>query len=474
MKKYNTLFVVIFTVLFVALLTWILPITYINGDFVTEARNQMGLVELFTYPTFPIYNFIYIFAYVILVGAFYAVLNKTGAYRQFLDALVKFLKGKEILFVSIFVLLLSVIVSFTGFTYEAIIIFPFIIAIVFMLGYDKITASLVTLGPVITGIMGSTFSNIVNGTYNNILNANGTIVEFTDLIWAKLALLIVTNALLVIYVIFYSKKNKVNKIEENIFVPEKTKDVKKKWPLITLLVITFVVLIISTINWTNAFGITFFADILEKVNSLTIAGYDIWARILGSLIAFGNWTYNEYFVFLFIMILVIKFIYHVKFEDLFDAIFDGMKNYVYAAGVILVAYTVLIATSNHPVMLTILKPLLVVGEEFNSLLLGLKLSLSTFVSALFCTDFGFHNYTILPLSYVTTFIKDTEMYAVCGFITQMMNGLAMLVAPTSAVLLFNLSTLKITYLEWFKKIWILFLAFLLVIVATMIIVLLLI
>ena len=72
----------------------------------------------------------------------------------------------------------------------------------------------------------------------------------------------------------------------------------------------------------------------------------------------------------------------------------------------------------------------------------------------------------------TTFIKDTEMYAVCGFITQMINGLAMLVAPTSAVLLFNLSTLKITYLEWLKKIWILFLAFLVVIIATIIIVLL--
>ena len=472
MKKYNTLFVVIFTVLFVALLTWILPITYLGGEFVTEARNQMGIADLFTYPTFLVYNFVYILVYVLLVGAFYGVLNKTGAYRQVLDGLVKFLKGKEILFTCILVVLLSVIVSFTGFTYEAIIIFPFIIAIVFMLGYDKITASLVTLGPVITGIMGSTFSNAVNGTFNGILNSSSTIVEFTDLIWAKLAILLVTNALLVIYIIFYSKRNKVTKVEESIFIPEKTKEEKKKWPLITALIVTLVILVVSTINWTNAFQITFFSDILEKVKSLTIGGYTIWERLLGNVVAFGSWTYNEYFVFLFIMIIVIKLIYHVKFEELFDGIFDGIKNYLYAAGVMLLAYTVLICTSNHPVILTILKPLLVVGEEFNSLLLGLKLALSTFVSALFSTDFGFHNYTILPLTYVTTFIKDTEMYAICGFITQMMNGLAMLVAPTSAVLLFNLSSLKINYLEWLKKIWILFLAFLVVIVATIIIVLL--
>ncbi len=472
MKKYNTLFVVIFTILFVALLTWILPITYLNGEFITEARSQMGIVDLFTYPSFLIYNFIYILIYVLLVGAFYGVLNKTGAYRQILDGLVKFLKGKEVLFASISVLVLSVVVSFTGFTYEMVLIFPFIIAVVLLLGYDKITASLMTLGPVITGIMGSTFSNLVNGTYNNILNANGTNVEFTDLIWAKLAILLITNAILVVFIIFYSKKNKVKKLEESIFVPEKIKETKKKWPLITILVITAVIMILSTLNWTGAFGITFFDDILEKIKGLTIGGYDIWARILGNLVTFGNWTYNEYIVFLFVVILVIKLVYHVKFEDLFDSIFDGMKNYLYAAGIMLLAYGVLIATSNHPVMLTILKPLLVVGEEFNSLFLGLKLALSTFVSALFSTDFGFHNYTILPLSYVTSYINDTTMYAVCGLITQTMNGLAMLIAPTSLVLLFNLSTLKITYLEWLKKIWILFLAFLLVLIITFVIVLL--
>lgn len=466
MKKYNTLFVVLFTILFVALLTWILPITYIGGEFVTEARNQMGLADLFTYPTYLVYNFIYILIYVLIVGAFYAVLNKTGAYRQMLDGLVKFLKGKEILFLNIFVFVFSVIVSFTGFTYEAIIIFPFIIALILMLGYDKITASLVTLGPVVTGIMGSTFSNIVNGTYINILNNGGTVVEYTDLIWAKIAILFVANVLLVLYVIYYSRKNKVKKIEENIFVPEKTKEEKKKWPLITLLVITFVIMVVASINWTNAFKITFFTDILEKVNSLTIGGYDIWKRILGTIVAFGNWTYNEYFIFLLVVILIVKLIYHVKFEDLFDSIFDGMKNYLYAAGIMLLAYTVLICTSNHPVILTVLKPLLKVGGEFNSLWLSLKVALGTFVSALFSTDFGFHNYTVLPLTYVTTFIKDTEMYAMLGFVTQMINGFAMFIAPTSVVLLFNLSSLKITYLDWFRKTWILLVSLLVAIIAT--------
>lgn len=473
MKKYNTLFVVLSTILLVAVLTWLLPITYISGsEFVVEARNQIGLTELFTYPTFTVYNFIYILVYTLMVGALYGVLNKTGAYRQMLDKLVAFLKGKEILFASILVVLMSVVVSFTGFTYETIIFFPFIIALVLMLGYDKITASLLTVGPIVTGIMGSTFSAIVNGTFNDLLNASSAVVTFTDLIWVKLALLLVTNAILVVYVILYAKNHRDNKVEENIFIPEKSEVVVKKWPLIVILSVILLVMVISTINWSGAFKITAFSDALQWLNGLTINGYDIWKRILGALVAFGEWTYNEYFVFLFVIIVVIKLVYHVKVDDLFDGIFDGIKNYIYAACIMLLAYTVLICTSNHPVILTLLKPLLSVAEEFNSLWLGLKLALGTFVSALFSTDFAYHNYAILPLSYVSSFINDTAVYPAYGLITQMMHGLAMLVAPTSMALLFNLSSLKIGYGEWLKKAGILFLAFLLVIIITIVIVLL--
>lgn len=486
MKKYNTLFVVIFTVLFLMLLTWLLPVTYLNGTFVSDVRAQMGIMDLFTYPSYLIYNFIYILIYVLLVGVFYGVLNKTGAYRQILDSIVKFLKGKEVIFLCILTLLVSTVVSFTGFTYEAILFFPFIIAIVLMLGHNKITASLVTIGPVMTGIMGSTFSKLVTGTYNDILNSNATIVGYTDLIWAKLAVLVVTNIILIVYTILYVKysNNKVEKtvetedkddskeevveIEDSMFIPSKPEEKTKKWPLVTILVLTFLIIVISTINWTDAFQITFFTDILTKIDELTIGGYPVIPKILGSLVAFGNWSYNEYMVLLFIVIAVIKFVYHIKAEELFDSVFDGLKNYIYAATVVFVSYTILITTSNHPVMLTILKPLLELTDGFNMI----TLSIGTLFSALFNTDLGFHRYSILPLTYVTSYINDTSVYGLCGLITQSMNGLALLVAPTSAVLLFNLSTLKITYFEWLKKVGLLFVALLAVLMITFTIILL--
>ena len=110
MKKYNTLFVVLFTILFAALLTWILPITYLNGEFITAERAQVGITELFSYPVYTFYNFIYVLAYLLAIGGLYGILNKTSAYRLMLDKIVKIIKGKELLFFIPTVLVLATII----------------------------------------------------------------------------------------------------------------------------------------------------------------------------------------------------------------------------------------------------------------------------------------------------------------------------------------------------------------------------
>lgn len=473
MKKHNTLWLVIFTILFVALLSWILPITYLDGGFVTDARNQVGLTDLLTYPSYLIYNFGYIVAIVLVVGGFYGLLNKTGAYRTLLEKITKHLKGREIIWLVITVLFTAVIISLTGFTYEALIFFPFIIGIILMLGYDKIVASLVTVGSIAVGIIGSTFSSLVNGTFNEILNANSTVVKTTSLIWVKVALLVVCSLLLIGYILLYVKNNpRTNKIEESMFIPEKNEGSKsiKLWPLITVLSVMTVIIIMGYIGWNSIFGITCFDDFIQWLTNLRLFDYPVVSKIIGTntLTAFGSWSYNELLVFLVFTMIVIKFIYKVKFVDMFDSMFDGAKEYLYPAIVIGISYTVLIVTSNHPVILTILKPILELTNGFNSI----TLTFSSLVSALFNSDLTFYNYGILPLTYVTTAITDTTVYPLCELITQSTLGFALLIAPTSACLLFNLSTLKITYGEWLKKTWMLLLALLLVMIVAFTIILL--
>ena len=549
MKKYNTLFVVAITILFFILLTWIFPITYLSGDLVDGERAQAGIMNLFSYPIFTFYNFIYVFVYLLGIGGIYGLLNKTGAYRLILEKVANHVKKRELLVLILTVLLFAIVVSFTGFTFEALLILPFIAGVILMLGYDKITAMMVTVGSISVGIMGTTFSKLVAGTFNEILST-----QYTDLIWVKLCLLIVLSVALIVGIVLHAKKVEKDKdVQESFLVPEKVKEKSVKvWPLATILIVFLLVIILGSVNWSDAFGITFFTTLLENISkgqvlsryvvltvSLLVVLYNVirnivfkkkasklakknekfmtkkrlivtiifgvfaflsllkimledvfnatdflskglelikvnglieaftWEKLLGTIQPFGNWTYNDYLAFMLILLFVIKFAYHINFEDVIDNVGDGFKKVLYGAIVVVLSYTVLIIISSHPVVLTILKPLLKLSDGLNIL----WYPICTFVSALCNTDFTYYKYGALTLNYATTFFTDSAVYPLCGLITQTMYGLALLVAPTSSVLLFSLSILDVKYTTWLKKMWKLLIVFLLILFVSYFIVL---
>lgn len=553
MKKYNTLFVVAITILLFVLLTWILPITYLSGELIDGERTQAGIMNLFSYPVFTFYNFVYVFIYLLGIGGLYGLLNKTGAYRLILDKVTNHVKERKLLALIVTVLLFAIVVSFTGFTFEALIVLPFIAGVVLLLGYDKITAMLVTVGSVSVGIIGTTFSKLVAGTFNEMLST-----KYTDLIWVKVGLLVVLSVVLIVNIIIYAKKaDKEKTVEESFLVPEKVKEKSVKvWPLAVILITFLLVIVLGTVDWSGAFGITFFDTLLESIFkgcvlskyvvltvSLLVVLYNVlrsvylkkkgnklvnkllhkddkfmtkkrlvvtiifgvlaflallkllledvfkvsdflskglelikvnglieaftWEKLLGSVQAFGNWTYNDYLAVMIILLLVIKFTYHISFEDAIENTGEGFKKVLYGAIVVVLSYTVLIIISSHPIVLTILKPLLNLTDGLSIL----WYPIATLVSALCNTDFTYYKYGALTLSYATTFFTDSAVYPLCGLITQSMYGFALLIAPTSSVLLFSLSVLDVKYMTWLKKIWKLLLEFLLVIFVTYIIVL---
>ena len=97
MKKHNTLKVVIITLLLFALLTWILPCATYQTEYTDLGRYQVGLFDILSYQSTVLGYFGYVALFVLVVGGFYGVLYKTGAYRRVLDSLVKKFKGKEVI-----------------------------------------------------------------------------------------------------------------------------------------------------------------------------------------------------------------------------------------------------------------------------------------------------------------------------------------------------------------------------------------
>ena len=455
MKKNNTLKVLLITILFTYLLTWIFPISYYNGGLYTDVRYPAGLFDIFNYPTLTLYYFGQIAVYVLTVGAFYCVLNQTGVLRKICDRIVNLFKGKEIIFFSTIVVLLSVIVAFCGLSYELIFLLPLLASIILLMGYDKMTIAITFIGSIAVGFLGSLFASAITGTYMGTLATS-----YTDLIWVRIVMLVIGILILLLNIFFRIRKMDTKKVDDKELIAEKIEvkskkgKVKPSWPAILIFDLILLLMIIGTLDFSGAFNITIFEDFHENVMSFAIKDYQIFAKILGSTmqtVSLGSWSGIEFITIMLLATLILSLIYRIKLSDMFEDYKEGAKKFALPALLMVLAYTVLITVSNNPVILTILKPLLTITDGFNSV----TLSLSMFIGSIFNIDAYYTSAALLP--YVTSIITDTSIYPLVGFICQAMQGLALLIAPTSIVLLGVISYLKISYVEWFKNIWKIFL-----------------
>lgn len=457
MKKNNTLKVLLIAILFTYLLTWILPITYFNNELTTDVRYPVGLFDMFNYPTLTLYYFGTTAIYVLAVGAFYGVLNKTGVFKKIVDKIVKTFKKKEVLFFAIVVAFIAVLVSFCGFGYEIIFFLPLLAAIILSMGYDKIAVAETVVGSIAVGYAGSLFAKDITGTYGDTLATT-----YTDLIWFRVIMLVLGMALLVFNIVYRIKKKEIKKDDDKELLPEKVEKktkkgkVKKSWPAIVIFCLIVVLMIIGTLNFSGAFKIDIFEKFHQSVLDVKIGDFAIFSKILGSTMSgasFGNWDVAQYTTILVLATIVLAIIYRVSLNDMFDGYKDGAKKFGLSAFLMVITYTVLITTSNNPIVLTIIKPLMSITNGFNSV----TLSISMFIASIFNIDVYYTSSAMLP--YVTSIITDTSVYPLVGFISQTMQGLALLIAPTSVVLLGVIAYLKVNYTEWIKNIWKFFLEF---------------
>ncbi|MBQ8892447.1 MAG: hypothetical protein IJ068_06275 [Bacilli bacterium] len=451
MKKHNTLKVLLIAILFTFLLTWILPITYYSGGLQTDVRYPAGLFDMFNYPTLTLYYFGTIAIYVLAVGAFYGVFNKTGVFKKIVDKIAKLFKGKEILFFITLVTLLAVMVAFCGFNYELIFVLPFVAALIITMGYDKMTVALTFVGSIAVGTIGSLFAKEITGTYLEQLSTT-----YTDLIWFRVGILVLGIALLVFNIVYRIRKKDIKKEEDKELIPEKVEvktkkgKVKASWPAIVIFDLIIILMIMGMLDFSGAFNINIFDTFHQNVMSFAIKDYTIFAKILGSTLqnsSLGSWSNSEFTTIIVLATFVLALIYRIKLSDLFENMTSGAKKFGLSAFLMVLAYTVLITTSNHPIVLTILNPLMSITNGFNSV----TLSISMFVASIFNIDVYYTASAMVP--YAMSIITDTSVYPLVELICQSMHGLAILVAPTSIVLLGTIAYLKINYTEWFKNIW---------------------
>lgn len=454
MKKHNLFKVIMITIAIAVLLTWLFPVSYFSSSagFVEEARQQIGVFEVMSYVGIAVQYFSHIGIYVLIVGGFYGILHKIPAYRSLIDKIVKGFIEREWLFMTIVMVIFAVLSSMAGLSLPLLFMFPFVIAVILAMGYDKITAAMVTAGSVAIGLIGSVFS--INNTYGiDIVIGSSPDAD----VLVKVLLLLIALALLIFNVITYSKKHRdTKKLVEGSYIPEAVRSKKEKsWPIVIIMDIVFVILILAFISW-SLFEITWFEEALKSVLDFKIFEFPIFEALFGLLeeSAFGYWTLVEVSVILLLASWLISFVYKMKFTDYITNFIDGAKRALKPAVLVVLLYVVLVAVTYIPTLLTIFNPLLKLTQGINVF----TMSLVAFVSSIFSVELYYAATGVLP--YVVNILYtglEVGDITVLSVIWQAMYGVAMLVAPTSVVLIATLSYLHIPYGKWLKAIGKLFL-----------------
>lgn len=509
MKKHNILKVLGIAFLVIVLLTWFIPAGgYSSGSYASSGTVPFGIFDLTRIPLIAITNLVQYSLVILVIGGLYGVLNKTGVYTTFVGNIAKKFKKKESRFLIISTIVFAILSSVSGSNFAIFALVPLFVAVILLLGYNKITAMLSTIGAMLLGTLAATCNTEVMVSMKQYFST-----DLASSIVSKIALLVILTALYVLFVVKTAKVSKeaskktvtkketkekvvkettkkgskktttkaeskgkkdVVEVKEELQIPlydAKMTDKKKSVvPLVVCGIVMIVISLVAMFNWTTLLDIKFFDNIYESVMGIKIGDYTIVKNILGTLSPFGYWTNYEFIMFILLCIPFIAWLYNVKFDEAIDGFINGAKQVLKPAIYVLLA-TILYAamfsnSTGENIFYTITNFFIGLSKNFNALVVGAV----SFVGGLIFSDFSALVGSIAtPL---TSAYANATMYPIMTLIIQSIYGLVMFITPSSMLLILGLSYFDISYKDWFKTIWkylvkVLIVIILVVIVASM-------
>jgi len=441
-KKYNLFKIIIILLGIMTLLSWIIPASqYGQNGLEIGDRVVVGIGHLYYYFIRGFQNAVTPIVFILLVGGFYGILNKTGVYTELIDMFAnRFKNSRTVLLVTIS-LILSFITSFTGLTIALFLILPFIISVLMVMKYDKFTILATTIGSILIGFIGSTYGNNIVGTVNNRLSLN-----FQTEIISRVFLLAIALFLLIVYIINNQKKsNSDKKFEDPLYFEEK-KSKKSIWPMIFIIDSVVLIMILSSIAWVSAFKINWFSEMHKTIMTYEILSTPIFGRILGNMPAFEFWSLNEFCMLVIIASIVIVLIYKIKLDSAIEGFVVGAKKLLPTALLIGLIHMTFFITANHLFYFTIINSLLNLTDTFNVI----TMALVTMIGSVLTFDLMYFS-GAMPV--FLSIITDTGIYPAISVLIQAIFGFSMLLVPTSIMLIIGLSYLNVSYTEWLKYIY---------------------
>jgi uncharacterized ion transporter superfamily protein YfcC len=197
----------------------------------------------------------------------------------------------------------------------------------------------------------------------------------------------------------------------------------------------------------GAFKVDVFDNATKAVQEFTLFKFPLFAKLLGTFNSFGNWSITDMFLPMGFVILILALIYKVKLDDILDGFIEGAKKALAPFALVILLYAILVLVTYHPFQLVIYKAILGMSKGFNIA----TTVIVALLAPIFNSDIAYTHQAVIP--YFTSIVTKADNYPLAAVIFQSMYGLAMLVAPTSLVLMSILAYLKVSYKDWLKNVW---------------------
>lgn len=336
--------------LLVAVTSWIVSL------FSTDVQPAT-LADFMVSPFAGFESAMQICVFILVLGGFLGIVQKTGALKAGIAVLVHKLGGNDLLLVPVLMLAFGICGSTYGMLEESVPFYLLLASVTYAMGWDPLVGCMVVLMGCGLGVMGSTVNPFATGLALDALRAAG--IEFDQGLMIGIGLLMFAIAELtgIIFVMRYAKKVRGNRAasalsdeeweEADLLYADKDASGDEEPRLtaaqkvvLTLFAFTFVVMIIGFVPW-STFGMGVF-----ELGGTPDNPASAWSSVLTGL-PLGQWYFTDCGIWFFTMAIVIGKLAGMREKELVDTFLKGCTDLVSVALVVAVArgVSVLMATT---------------------------------------------------------------------------------------------------------------------------------
>lgn len=465
--KMPSAFLILFCIIvLITMLTWFIPSgeykqdetgNFIANSYERAEHKPQGIWDVFMAPVYGMLGrgktggAIEISLFIMMIGGFLGVVDRTGAINSGISTLAMRNRGKE----KKLIFLLMIFFALGGTTYgmaeETIVFYPLIIPIMLAAGFDTLSAVSVVLLGAGVGVLGSTVNPFATGVASQSLG-----ISVGDGIGWRLLILFVSLTITLLYVYNYTLKVKKNpknsliasKMEEDrkyFSIPENLPEMtKNQRSVLILFMLSFVIMIISLIPWPAIIpGFTFFETSLDWLKSISVLG-----TIIGQdAVPLGDWYFAEITMLFLVMSIIIGVMYKLNEQQIIDGFLQGAGSLLGVAFVVATARGIQVIMNESEITATILNWC---EESLKSMpkgLFGIFTYLMYIVmSFLIPSTSGLASATMSIVGPMADFAGVQKHVVVTAF--QTASGIVNMITPTSGVVMGAMAISRVPYNKW--------------------------